>query len=169
MVKLITGISATSKKGGTFFKNKYVSSTLILILVLLIDLLTKLFIRIYKPDFSLGFLKIVFVKNTGSAFGFFQDKTIVLTFISLIFLVIFLMFYNKIMEEKYYLAYFLILSGAIGNLIDRIFLGFVTDMISIGNFPVFNVADSAITIGAVFLIYEVIKIEIENIKKKGKK
>jgi signal peptidase II len=58
------------------------------------------------------------------------------------------------------------LSGALGNLIDRLTIGHVTDFVSVGNFPVWNIADASITIGVVVLILGVWITEIEEKKKK---
>ena len=69
-----------------------------------------------------------------------------------------LFYYDKLPKKKYVVvSTALIFSGAIGNLIDRIFLGYVVDFIDIGLWPAFNVADSAITIGAIGIIYYLIK------------
>ncbi|PLW80373.1 signal peptidase II [Candidatus Woesearchaeota archaeon] len=148
-------------------KNKNRFILLIIFGTLIFDQLTKYFTRSYNPHIG-GFISLTFEKNTGSAFSFLSGQNLLLVFVSLIFIGVFLFLIDKIFLEKDYYAYFFILAGAIGNLIDRIFLGYVTDMINVGTFPVFNIADSAITIGAVIIIFNALKEEFFN-KKKIKK
>lgn len=106
-----------------------------------------------------GIFKLTYVQNAGAAFGIFQHRTaffIVITFL-VIFLVLF--FYKKMPKEKllFRLALGLQLGGAIGNLIDRIRIGRVTDFFEIPYWPVFNVADMAIVIGVGLLVIELMR------------
>lgn len=127
--------------------------------IVLLDQITKLWVdSLFLPGegFSVigEHLKIRLVMNTGAAFGLFRDFPFILagvTVIAILALVFFLFFsYQKlIFSEK--LGITLILAGATGNLIDRFRLGAVIDFIDVGFWPVFNVADSSITIGAIFL------------------
>lgn len=109
-----------------------------------------------------GFFSLTYVQNTGAAFGMGAGSTElvrILMFLALPVLVCFFLFYLIIKEIKGTLwlsvAYSLILAGAIGNLIDRFYLGFVVDMFHFYwktyHFHVFNVADSAITAGAIMI------------------
>ncbi len=104
-----------------------------------------------------GFFHMSMVHNTGIAFGFFKDQGIVFVIVPIIaiILLIFNVYYyrqnKEVISRGYILAFSLILGGAIGNLIDRIFFGYVIDFIDFRVFPVFNIADSAITIGAVII------------------
>jgi signal peptidase II len=148
----------------SFNKGKLVSY--IIINGIIIDQITKYFVRLFNPNMDFKIFKIILAKNTGSAFSLFSGKNFILALVTLVFITIFLFYSKKIMLEKDYFAYFLIFTGAVGNLIDRLFLGYVTDMISIASFPIFNIADSMITIGAVIIIYNAIKQEIN--KKKNK-
>ena len=96
------------------------------------------------------------VHNTGIAFGLFKDQGIVFIIIPVIavILLIFNIFYyknNKELSRTYILGFSLILGGAIGNLVDRINYGYVIDFIAFRFWPVFNIADSAITIGAIII------------------
>jgi len=143
------------------FSKRLIISLIILFFVLIVDQITKYAARLFNPDFELGFLSLVFVQNTGSAFGMFAGQNSILALIAIIFVCVFLFFYKTIIAEREYFAYFLIVAGAISNLIDRVFLGYVTDMISVGSFPVFNIADSSITIGAALLVYLLVKDEIK--------
>jgi signal peptidase II len=97
------------------------------------------------------------VHNTGIAFGFFKDCGAVFIIIPVILtgLLIYNVYYYRHtphLSRIYIVAFSLILGGAIGNLIDRIFLGYVIDFIDFRVWPVFNVADSAITIGAAIIL-----------------
>lgn len=107
-----------------------------------------------------GIVNFVYVKNTGAAFSIFTGKTYILGIISLVVCVgILLYFIIKKPENKLLNASLaMILGGAAGNLIDRMFRGFVVDYIELCfvKFPVFNLADIAITLGAVLLMVYVI-------------
>lgn len=101
------------------------------------------------------YARIVHWQNTGAAFGMFQDGSLVFTVLAFIVIGVILFYYPKIESEGWLfrLALSLQLAGAVGNLIDRLTQGGkVTDFISVGTFPVFNVADSAISIGTAALI-----------------
>ena len=134
--------------------------------VVLIDRLTK--------NFFAGFLGLnesiaviphvihfSLVHNTGIAFGFFKDCGAVFIIIPVILtgLLIYNVYYYRHspqLSRIYIVAFSLILGGAIGNLIDRITLGYVIDFIDFRVWPVFNVADSAITIGAGIILLKCI-------------
>ena len=108
-----------------------------------------------------NFFHITLVHNTGIAFGLFKDQGVVFVIIPVIAitLLIFNIFYyqnNRDISRTYIVALSMILGGAIGNLIDRIYLGHVIDFIDFRIWPVFNIADSAITIGAVFILIKCI-------------
>lgn len=101
------------------------------------------------------YARLVHWHNTGAAFGMFQNGSTVFTVLAFIVIGAILFYYPRIESEGWLfrLALSLQLAGAIGNLIDRLTQdGKVTDFISIGSFPVFNVADSAISVGTVALI-----------------
>lgn len=100
------------------------------------------------------YARFVHWSNTGSAFGMFQSLGTLFAILA-VFVSIFIIYYYPKIEPKDWLvrlALILQLGGAVGNLVDRIRQGYVTDFISVGNFAVFNVADSCISIGVVVLI-----------------
>jgi signal peptidase II len=109
-------------------------------------------------------LHMTLVHNTGVAFGFFKDQGIVFIVIPIIaiFLLIFNIYYYRRNDEAlsrvYIVSFSMILGGAIGNLIDRIVYGHVIDFIDFRIWPVFNVADSAITIGAVIIAFKCFRL-----------
>jgi signal peptidase II len=130
--------------------------------VILSDRITKSFFAgLLSPGESLPIIRNVFhmtlVHNTGIAFGLFRDKGAVFILIAAvaIALLVFNIYYyrqnEKALSRIYIIGFSLILGGAIGNLIDRMFYGYVIDFIDFRIWPVFNIADSAITIGAVII------------------
>ncbi len=92
--------------------------------------------------------------NTGVAFGLFQGGGIIFILLPIVIVVGILVYFPRIPDDDWTLrlALSLQLGGALGNLVDRLTIGHVTDFISVGQFPVFNIADSAITIGVIVLI-----------------
>ncbi len=100
-------------------------------------------------------LHIRLVHNTGIAFGLFKDKTIILTLAGIIFIVVFTVWiikeYSRFnLRQKIFMS--MVLGGGLGNLYDRIVYGFVIDYIDLGWWPVFNLADSFISIGCVLFL-----------------
>lgn len=103
-----------------------------------------------------GFMHLRYWENTGAAFSMFSNATWVLAVLSAVMacVVIWLLFkFRRIDSWLFKLALCFIAGGAIGNLIDRFFLGYVVDMLefSFVNFAIFNVADSFVCVGAVML------------------
>lgn len=97
------------------------------------------------------------VKNTGAAFGLFRYQTPVFIAISLA-AVVFIVYYLTKRKPGFYLPFALILGGAVGNLIDRLRPGgYVIDFIDLHFWPVFNIADSCITIGALLLFVVILR------------
>lgn len=108
-----------------------------------------------------GVFSFTFTRNTGAAFSMFSNSTLLLTLLSAVFVVAFFV-YDFFMYRKngwYFASFILIVSGAIGNLIDRASLGYVRDFIRLDfmAFPIFNVADSCLTVGivcyAIFILF----------------
>ncbi len=97
---------------------------------------------------------LTYVKNTGAAFGIFQNQNMFFIISALIIIVIIAIYINIINKKSIWfkLAAGLILGGAVGNLIDRIRVGYVIDYLDFRIWPVFNLADSAIVIGAGIMI-----------------
>lgn len=96
-------------------------------------------------------LAFEYLENRGAAFGLFQQGTAVLTVVSIVIIAVALVGLVRAAISSLWLALgiSLIIGGAIGNLIDRIVRGFVVDYIAIGNFWKFNLADAAVSVGAV--------------------
>jgi signal peptidase II len=134
--------------------------------VFIIDRLSKIFFsNLLDINESLIVIKNVMhftlVHNTGIAFGLFKDCGFVFIIIPLVLtgLLVYNVYYYRNSERlsrTYIAAFSLILGGAIGNLIDRIAFGYVIDFIDFRIWPVFNIADSAITIGAAIILFKCI-------------
>lgn len=100
------------------------------------------------------YARIVHWYNKGAAFGIFQEGSMVFTVLAFIVSAAIIYYYPQVSQKDWplRLAMSMQLGGAIGNLIDRLTIGHVTDFISVGTFPVFNIADSSISVGCVVLL-----------------
>ena len=99
---------------------------------------------------------LVYSENRGAAFGIFQDGTIFFSAVTIILIGVFmyLMISGKFKGKLFTAAVILIIGGGIGNLIDRLFRGFVIDYLSVSFFPpICNFADYCITIGAFLFVF----------------
>ena len=136
---------------------------LLTILILVLDQGTKIWasrVLVQRPLVLIpGTLELTYLENRGAVWGLMQGWRIVFLVATVLFLGVLIWFYIRKRKEMTTLTRVilaLLFSGALGNLIDRAFLGYVRDMIyfRLINFPVFNVADSAITVAAALLIVE---------------
>jgi signal peptidase II len=131
-------------------------------LIILFDQVTKTLIRqylqvgeIWSPwSWLTPYARFVHWKNSGAAFGMLQGFGGIFTILAIIVSLAILYYFPQVPKQDWTirLALSLQLGGALGNLIDRLTQGFVTDFISIGNFAVFNVADSSISVGVAILV-----------------
>ena len=128
--------------------------------VILLDQITKFFalrfLQLNTPvPLIKNFLNLTLVYNRGAAFGFFQNQLFLFVLVSLfaIGLILYNLKTNSIILK---LSLSLILGGAIGNLIDRLHFGFVVDFLDLRIWPVFNIADSVITVAALVLSWELL-------------
>lgn len=141
-------------------KNKNLIFFGIAFLVIFLDQLTKYLV---KSNLSISqslpviknFFSITLIKNFGIGFGMLNNPAArwILVCVTIVIIGIILYYYKQV-PEKYLplIAAALVLGGAIGNLIDRILLGFVIDFLDFTVWPAFNIADSAVTIGVICLI-----------------
>ncbi len=139
-------------------------------LILLLDQITKFYVdssmRLHESiPVIQGFFNITYVRNPGAAFGFLADasplfRSIFFVAVTVLAIILVVHYIWKSRAEEPFLTFALalILAGAVGNLIDRVRLGEVIDFLDvyIGSYhwPAFNVADSAISVGAVILFIE---------------
>ncbi len=129
----------------------------VLVAVLLVDQVTKALVR---RDLELGSARDVFplvdlvhVRNRGVAFGAFADSTVlVVLVIGVAMVALFAYFATHLNRPLVWLPTGLLAGGAIGNLVDRLREGFVTDFVKLPRWPAFNVADMAITVGVLALV-----------------
>ena len=138
-------------------KNTLVFSTALLIVIL--DQFTKFLV---KQNFQLNqsipiiknILHLTYITNTGSAFGLFKGLNWFFVFFSVIVIIAIFYYLERIVKNEKLLQFAvgLLLGGTIGNLIDRVAYGAVIDFIDFRVWPVFNIADSAVTIGVIILI-----------------
>ncbi len=133
--------------------------------ILLIDQMSKYQIRAhmsYGESIPLigDVIRVTYIKNTGGAFGLLSENAPMLKVITIVLLAALIVVYGVIRKrlgkfEQYSLL--MILSGGVGNLIDRLISGFVTDFIDVWKWPVFNIADISITVGCFLLLVHVIR------------
>lgn len=138
------------------------------------DQIIKFFVIHYlKPiqyvDILDNILRFRYVENSGAVFGSFATHTVILTIVSVIILAftIYFLATNKSKSKFINICLLLMVSGGIGNIIDRIRLGYVVDFIEplFVNFAVFNFADCLITVGAFALvIYLIIDLIRDSVK-----
>lgn len=113
------------------------------------------FQEIWAPwDWIMPYARIVHWQNTGAAFGMFQNMNPVFIVLAILVSMAILYYFPRVPRSEWYLrlALCLQLAGAVGNLIDRIYQGYVTDFVSVGTFAVFNVADASISTGVAVML-----------------
>jgi len=137
-------------------------------MIILIDQLSKYLIRSNFHQFNRtpiirDYLYLTFVKNKGAAFGILSGQRIFFILITIFFLIFIVYIYKNELRQtaSAKLAVIFLLGGSTGNLIDRVFLHYVTDFIAFDLFdfyqlPVINIADIFIFFGVVILIYQLI-------------
>ncbi len=141
-------------------KNKSIvfMSSIIFIIVILDQITKRLILKYLSLHQSIplinNILHFTHIQNTGAGFGILKQQNTFLIFTSLIIIGVILYNFDKTINEKpIHIPIALILGGALGNLVDRIFLGHVIDFIDFRIWPSFNIADSAIMIGALWLMF----------------
>jgi len=120
---------------------------LLSVVLVALDQLTKYLLQ-GKTIELLPYVSLQYAENTGAAFSLLTGQNALLIFISFIALGVVVYYFRR-----YPLALSFMLAGLLGNLLDRVLFGFVRDFISIGIWPIFNVADTCATIGVLLLLY----------------
>jgi signal peptidase II len=134
-------------------------------LIVALDQWTKYLVRTLIPfgeswspwPWLAPYARLVHWNNTGAAFGMFQGFGLVFTVLAFIVAIGILYYFPRVPRAEWALrvAMVMMLGGAVGNLIDRLTIGTVTDFISLGTFAVFNVADASISVGTAVLVVAV--------------
>ncbi|MCD8328508.1 MAG: signal peptidase II [Ruminococcus sp.] len=158
-----------------------VLSVVLLVVLIAIDQITKALVNTYLSvgeigySFSIGnfdVFSITHVRNSGAAWSILEGKTYFLIAVAFAAIIIafYFIFRGKIKSSVGIISLIMIISGGIGNLIDRIRLGEVIDFIKTDfiTFPVFNFADICVVIGAIIFCLWVIISDIKERRKKGK-
>ena len=158
---------------------RYWAIATIAAVIVALDQWTKWLVRVNIPtggtwlpeglEWLSPYARIVHWYNTGAAFGMFQNASMVFTVLAFIVIAAIIYYYPHVENADWSLrlAMSMQLGGAIGNLIDRLTLGRVTDFLSVGTFPVFNVADASISVGAAVLLLGVWLMERAEKKQKA--
>ncbi|MBO8125936.1 MAG: signal peptidase II [Firmicutes bacterium] len=131
-------------------------------LILLVDQGLKFYVKThFRPGWSVelipGVIDLTYLRNPGAAFGLFHHRTELLILMGVLAVTLIFIYYRRLPPEKYILRYGLAfgLTGALGNLLDRLFYGYVIDMFNLSFWPgVFNVADVAIIVGIALIVIE---------------
>lgn len=156
-------------------RNKFIVMSVLIVVILVLDLVTKYIIDgMYEEGTGVsaipGLFNIISVHNYGAAWGIFEGSQVMLIIMSLIFLGIFIWYFIVEKKKSWLLivTFAFLFAGCLGNLYDRIVFGYVRDFIQFAfwqSFPIFNFADTFLTIGIImFIIYLLIPL----FKKQGK-
>lgn len=156
----------------------YIVELAVIAVILVADLLSKKYVWNFLDQNGvqenvIGLFNLVKVKNEGAGFGIFQGKTIGLTIITFIVVIAICVYLFFALKETEWLRISLVFitAGGIGNIVDRIAFGYVRDFIQFSfwdSFPVFNVADSFVTVGAFMLVVVLIVMLVREGKKNQK-
>ena len=136
-------------------------------LIIFFDQLTKILViknfQLYESLSILPFFNLTFIVNYGFAFGFLNNPSlnqIIVILVIFSIIVYFLYLLIKTQDQFFRFSLILVLSGAVGNFIDRVLHGFVIDFIDIylGSYhwPAFNLADSSITLGFILIMFNIL-------------
>lgn len=135
--------------------------------IILLDQLSKLLIIDKSINLIPNILSFTYTQNTGVAFGLIDNNLIFVILFNIVILGIIIKFLkenNENIDFVVLVSLILILSGGVGNLMDRLLRGYVVDFIKLEfiNFPVFNLADISVTVGVLILIIVIVKQMIIN-------
>ena len=138
---------------------KELTFSFVALAVVALDQVSKFFIRAnMTPGQSIpeeGLFRITYVTNIGGAFGILSNQAFLITLTAIVGVAAILLYaryplFNRMLVK---IALGLLLGGAVGNLTDRIRFGEVVDFIDVGAWPVFNLADSAIVVGVIIIVF----------------
>ena len=134
--------------------------------IIILDQFTKHYVRsnlplgqVFHPELWISkYARIVHWYNTGVTGGLFQNLNTIHIVLNTIIAAVLIFIYSRTPKDDKLtrLALALMLGGGVGNIIDRLLQGHVTDFLSVGNFPVFNIADACVSIGAALLFISLV-------------
>lgn len=140
-----------------------------IILLIIIDQISKIAVRATMElgqsiDLLGSFFSLTYVRNFGAAWNSFSGKTLILIGIPVVAMIAGLYVYAKYKDKKHWTlkaSLMMIIAGGAGNMIDRVFIGYVTDMFDFHFWPVFNIADIAVVVGCGLLFIHVLFFDKE--------
>ena len=146
------------------YTNNMIIYPIIVALIIVADQVTKVMIRsnlaLNERISVVGdWMNITYIRNEGAAFSMFSGNvfvTVVLTCVLLIACMVFIVHEIKANDKVMAVCLTCVLGGGLSNMFDRLYFGYVTDMISCGNFAIFNVADMFVTCGCIIAIIYVL-------------
>lgn len=158
-----SGEDKANKSGRSGMLSDYLFLFSVSGIIIFLDQLTKISVRsslalkdAWAPwDWLLPYARIVHWRNTGAAFGIFQSFGSIFTILAILVSLAIIYYFPRVPKDDWIIRFALAfqLGGAVGNLLDRLVVGEVTDFISVGKFPVFNIADASIFIGVLLLLF----------------
>lgn len=149
-------------------KMKLLATVMAAVLVALDHIIKAWTLRVLAPVRTIpviqGLFSLTYVENRGAAFGIFQGNTRILSIVTGVVMAAALLYvyFGKLKDKSLVWIIMLIVSGGLGNLIDRVFRGFVVDYLDFSalfGFPVFNLADCCVVVGTGLLLIYVIRLE----------
>ncbi|MBR4110110.1 MAG: signal peptidase II [Clostridia bacterium] len=140
----------------------------LIVLLILIDQITKIFAtRLLERIVVIeGLLSFDYVENRGAVFGLMQGSNYIMAALSAIICVVLIIYLARLIKDGKTpsIGFYMVIAGGVGNIIDRIFRGYVVDFIDTPFIATFNVADMLVVIGACFIILS----QLKEIMKDGK-
>lgn len=154
-------------------QRKTLGYLLLIALLIALDQCTKWIVDLRMELFQSveiwNFIKLTYIHNTGAAFGILEGSRILFVLFTLALIIAAVLLWKKPWMKRYRGAVSVIIAGALGNCIDRIFRGYVVDFIDFTYWPVFNVADIAVVCGTVLLAILILTGKEEELPPLGKK
>ncbi|MBE6027783.1 MAG: signal peptidase II [Clostridiales bacterium] len=174
-----TGTSADRKCRFILQIGSYMKRNIYLLigaLVIAVDQITKYLVRAnMQPGDSIpvigNWMRVYYVQNTGTAFSMFAGNRFVTIFVTSVLIIMCIVFIIKESADGVRLIpvlFTFVAAGGISNMIDRLTLGYVTDMISCGRFAVFNVADIGVTCGCILTMIALVVLYKDEDEKAAK-
>jgi signal peptidase II len=155
------------------FKFKISKESFILFLVtffvVVLDQLSKWLVDIYylRPTSILGpIMQFNNIHNKGGGFGILEGQ-LWLFIVFAVFAIVFILYFKDRFELKLKFAFFVLIGGIIGNLVDRVWFGYVRDFIDFHFWPVFNLADVFIVLSVGYIVYYIFRYDVDYVEKEG--